>query len=207
MKLRRLFAIAAAILFTTTLLAQQPTKRTLVIRDGQVISDGEVFVMPAIGGKRAFLGVVLTDITPELREHYGAPRAHGVLVGSVEKGSPAERAGLRVADIVLAVEGQEISSPLALRRAIQDKKEGDSVRIDILRGKARQTLVATVVEREGARLATPAHIEEVMRNVGARFDNPEWRARIEQLGNCGELQTRIRDLEGRLKELEKKLQK
>jgi membrane-associated protease RseP (regulator of RpoE activity) len=207
MRLRRLFAIAAAILFTTTLLAEQPTVRTVIVRDGKVISNGDTLLMPAIGGKRPFLGVILTDITPELREHYGAPRAHGVLVGSVEKGSPADRAGLRVADIVLAVEGQEISSPLALRRAMQGKKEGDSVRIDVLRGKTRQTLVATVVEREGARLATPAHIEEVMRNVGARFDNPEWRARIEQLGNCGDLQTRIRDLEGRLKELEKKLQK
>jgi membrane-associated protease RseP (regulator of RpoE activity) len=207
MRFRSLFAvIAAAILFTTTLLAEQPTVRTVIIKDGKVISNGDALLMPAVG-KRPFLGVILTDITPELRELYGAPRAHGVLVGSVEKGSPAERAGLRVGDVVLAVEGQEISSPLALRRAIQDKKEGDSVRIDVLRGKARQTLVASVVEREGLRVATPAHIEEVMRNVGARFDNPEWRARIEQLGNCGELQTRIRDLEGRLKELEKKLQK
>ena len=49
---------------------------------------------PRLSG--GYLGVELVDLTPELREHFGAPRDVGVMVGRVEPGSPAARAGLEV---------------------------------------------------------------------------------------------------------------
>jgi membrane-associated protease RseP (regulator of RpoE activity) len=203
----RLIAALLTLTATVSLVADPADKnravtRTVVVRDGKVITDtGDVVVdRMLLGGKRGYIGVSTVDLTEDLREHYGAPKDAGVLVGSVEDNSPADKAGLKVGDIVISVDGKDIDSQMDLRRAISDKKEGDSVRIDVLRGRNRQTIVATVAEREGARLFTLGELGDLPTRLG-----PEWRARIESAGNCGELQARIKDLETRLKDLEKKL--
>ncbi|HEX7707567.1 MAG TPA: PDZ domain-containing protein [Thermoanaerobaculia bacterium] len=205
----RYFTAVLTLLFAASLFADEPVRRTIIVKDGKVITSGEEIDLHAalLRGKRPFLGVVLNDITPELREHYGAPKGSGILVGSVEQGSPAEKAGVRVGDIVLTIDGTEVSSSAQLRRALSGKKEGDSVRIEVLRNRSRQALVAAVVEREGLRVFSPVDVEDLTRNLSTRFNSPEWKARVERFGDCGELQTRIKDLEGRLKDLEKRLQK
>ena len=47
--------------------------------------------------RRGYLGVGLTELTPELRTHFGVPEESGVMVSKVEPGSPAEKAGSRSA--------------------------------------------------------------------------------------------------------------
>lgn len=187
-------------------------KRTIVVKDGKVIStDGEPFEISNLifdrdllaGGKRAFLGVSLVDLTPELREHYGAGKDSGVLVGSVEESGPAAKAGVRVGDLIASVDGKDVSSTLQLRKALKDKKEGDAVRLDVLRGRTRQTLVANVVEREATGLFRMADLE-ALRVAGGPG---EWRTRISALPNCSELEAKIKALESKMKELEKKLEK
>src|SRR5688572_3678790 len=102
MKLKSILTFILLILFATSAFAQKAQKRTVIIKDGKVVTDdisgvdvldfdGEFF-----GGKRAYLGVSLVDLTPELREHYGAEKDAGILVGSVEEGGPAEKAGVRI---------------------------------------------------------------------------------------------------------------
>lgn len=204
----RLIAVFAATLFATALFADEPVRRTIVVKDGKIISsEGDVvhFDGDLLGGKRAYLGVSLVDISPELREHYGATKEYGVLIESVANGSPADKAGLRVGDVVVSVEGKDVKWSGDLRRALGGKKEGDSVRIDIVRNRARQTVVASVVEREGLPYLVGRDLAVMGRKIGAEFGAPEWKARIERLGDCDDLQTRIKDLESRLKELEKKL--
>jgi len=207
MKTTRLLPIAL-LLFAASLYAEGPIRRTVVIRDGKVVSssDGDLIRLNGdlFGGKRAFLGVTLVDLTPELREMYGASKDAGVLVGSVEDGSPADKAGVHVGDIILSIDGTSIDSSSDLRHGLRDKKDGETARLEVLRGKSRQTIVASVVERDGPRLFEGGDIEELTR----QFNSPEWRARIERAGgDCGDLQVRIRELETRLKDLEKKLQK
>ncbi len=209
----RLLAIALALTTALPLLAQTEKKdrtitRTVVVRDGKVITDDGDILLDGVlfGGKRGYIGVSLVDLTDELREHYGAPKENGILVGSVEENSPAAKAGVRVGDIVLSVDGKDVESQLDLRRAISSKKDGESVRIEVLRGRARQTLVAAVAEREAPRLLPGRVIG--FDDLSNRLNSPEWRARLATAGtNCSELQTRIKDLETRLKDLEKKLDK
>lgn len=205
--MKRIITIAVVLLAATAAFAQRPPVRrtnTVVVRDGKVISGNDLegrAVIESLFAARAYIGVSLANLSPELREHFGAPKDAGVMVESVQDDSPADKAGLRVGDIVLSVEGKDVKSAVDLRLALRDKKEGDSVRIDLLRGRSRQTVVATVKERESPRLL---QLEDLPTVVGS----PEFRARIERLGgDCGELQTRIKELESRLKELEKKLQK
>ena len=208
MKLR--IATAFVLLFSafSLLAANPPVRRTVVIRDGKVITDNTDGLLPPelLGGKRAYLGVSLVDISPDLREYFGTAKDSGVLVESVEDGSPADKAGLRVGDIVTAVDGKEVARSRDLRRALRDKKEGDTARIDIVRGKSRQTVVATLVERDMPRLLA-GNFDELRRMLPETFDAPEWRARVLPSANCADLQARIHELESRMKELEKKLQK
>jgi S1-C subfamily serine protease len=200
--MKRIIITAIALLFTVAAFADQPVRRTVVVRDGKVIEDGDRYLIESgLLGPRAFLGVSLIALSPELREHFGAPKDAGVLVESVQDDSPAEKAGLRVGDIVLSVDGKDVTSSMDLRQALRDKKEGDSVRLDILRGRARQTVVASVKVRDTPRAL---QLEDLRSVVGT----PGFRARVERLGgDCGDLQVRIKELETRLKDLEKKLQK
>lgn len=197
--------LAALVAVTINAAPQERKRQTIIVKDGKVVSHDDVLVDGLLpGGKRAFLGVSLIELTPELREHYGAQKDSGVLVGAIEKDGPAEKAGLRVGDLVLSVDGQSVDSSGDVRRALREKKSGDNVRLEVLRGKSRQTLVAGVEEREGIRMLMPGELEGLPRVLGA----PEWRARVERLGgDCGDLQARIKDLESRLRDLEKKLQK
>lgn len=206
MKSRSLFTIALILVFATAAFAEKPVKRTVVVKDGKVITDTTEpfeFILrdgDLLPGKRAVLGVNVVDLTPELRDHYGADRDAGVLVGAVEDGGPAEKAGVRVGDIITAVDGKEIASAAELRRALKEKKDGESVRVDVLRGRSRQTLVAAVAEREFPGLLRLGD-RDTLGMPG------EWRSRLSALPNCVELQARIKDLEGKMKELERKLQK
>jgi predicted metalloprotease with PDZ domain len=210
MKNRIILALGIATLFAAAAFAEGPgVRRTIIVKDGKVITDNVEGIDDELpGGKRAYLGVSLTDISPELREHFGATKENGVLVESVADGSPADKAGLQVGDVIIAVEGKDVHWSGDIRHAIREKKEGDSVRIEVVRGRARQSLVASVVEKEGMRMMLPGDVADIARKFGQSVDGSEWHGRIERVGgDCAELQTRIKDLETRLKELEKKLQK
>ena len=207
MKARILISTTLAVLFTTALAAQSrqaPVRRTIVVKDGKVIAqEGDVIPLADFfGGKRAWAGVSLIDISPDLREHFGASKDAGVLVESVADGSPAEKAGIRVGDVIVAVDGKDVKSSGDIRGALRDKKDGDAVRFETIRNRARQTAVVTVTEREN-RALFPGDV------LPRTFNAPEWRAHLENLQSldCGDLQARIKDLESRLKDLEKKLQK
>jgi membrane-associated protease RseP (regulator of RpoE activity) len=203
---RSLIILIALTLAATTLVAQDrrtPERFTIISRDGKLLElDGQ----PLLGGKRTYLGVTTTDLTADLREHFGASKDAGVLVGSVEDNSPADKAGVRVGDILVSADGKDVKSLGDIRRALREKKDGDTLRLEVLRGKSRQTLVATVTEKE-------FDLPRVLRNVDPELFNrriplgEQWNTRVFAMPNCEELQTRIKDLEGRLKDLEKKLQK
>jgi serine protease Do len=201
--MKRALILFLVMMITTAALAQDRNVRTVVVRDGKVVEgelpDGFEFI---VAGNRAFLGVTLTDLTSELREHFGAGRDAGVMVGSVEKGGPADKAGARTGDIIVSVDGKSVASAWDIRRALRDKKDGDSIRLEVIRNGSRQALVASVVERQPAALK---RLEDLDGRLGTVIGAPEWRGRIAAFSNCDELQSRIKDLEARLKDLEKKL--
>lgn len=201
--MKKLIVTALTLVITASAFAEKPAvRRTVVVRDGKVITGEshpgvETFF---IGGPRAYLGVSLNNLSPELNEHFGGGKEASVIVESVANDSPADKAGVRVGDVIVSIDGKDVKSATDVRSALREKKEGDSVRIEVQRGRARQTVVATVKER-----ATPRglQLDELPGIVGT----PEFRARLERIGDCGDLQRRIKELETRLKDLEKKLQK
>lgn len=186
---KKLFALAVVLMCITSAFAQETHR--FVIRDFD-------------GPKRAFIGAGLTGLTPELREFFGAPREAGVLVGSLTENGPGAKAGLRVGDVITAVDGARVAGAGDLAQAMHGKKAGDTVRLDIVRNKSRQSLTVTAEEREVREFRRAFSLPEMERELGS-LDGAEWRALV-ATPDSEDLRARIRDLEQRLQQLEKKLQ-
>ena len=86
------------------------------------------------GRNKPLLGIEMIDTTPELREAMGGSQEAGVLVGKVLAGSAAEKAGLRVGDLVLSVDGDKVADPGELGEAV-GSHEGKTVDLEIVRDK------------------------------------------------------------------------
>ena len=98
------------------------------------------------GGKitRGYLGAGIGPFTKELAEGIGVDvdKASGAFVQSVTKGGPAEKAGLRIGDIITTVNGVKIADATALTRAVAATHTGDTLKLDILREGKAMTLTA-----------------------------------------------------------------
>ena len=93
------------------------------------------------GGKvrRAMLGVGIQPVTSDLATAMNLTEARGVLINSVEAGSPAEHAGLQVGDVIIALNGASVNDPNTLRNQIASTAPGTEVTLTILRnGKEKQ---------------------------------------------------------------------
>jgi serine protease Do len=87
-------------------------------------------------------GATVENLTPQLGEFFGVKNGEGILVRSVEKGSPAEQAGLRAADVIVKVDNQPVSDRGDWKLAMRGKS--GKVTLGIVRDKKEQTLTVTV---------------------------------------------------------------
>lgn len=92
------------------------------------------------GPARSYLGVELSQPSDQLRGYFGADEDEGVLVNRVLVGSPADHAGLRAGDLILALEGETVASSGDLIRALREREPGDSVSLSVLRDRSRQEI-------------------------------------------------------------------
>jgi serine protease Do len=107
-------------------------------------------LLPQLRGKgkvtRGYLGVLIQKVTPEIAESLGMERGRGALVANVSKDGPAERAGVKVGDVIIEFDGKEIKDsgelPIVVARTPVDRK----VRMKVLRDKKELPLSVTVGE-------------------------------------------------------------
>lgn len=92
-------------------------------------------------------GLMVENLTPQLREFFGARNGDGVLVRSVEKGGRADKAGLRAGDVITRVGDQPVHDTSDFTHALHSHSAG-SVSVGLIRDKKEQTLTLTLPERK-----------------------------------------------------------
>ncbi len=108
-------------------------------------TDGEV--------RRAYLGVFPQNVDQSVADYYGMDRPQGVLVGSVNDDTPAQKAGMKNGDIILSVDDQAIKNPSMLRNVISLSSIGHKAKIEILRDGKKKTLKVKLEALPGQEIA------------------------------------------------------
>jgi serine protease Do len=103
---------------------------------------------------RGWLGVQIQDFTPELASSVGMKDQKGAMVASVVDGSPAARAGFEQGDVVIALNGTEVTDSKVLTRQVASIHAGDKATFTVLRNGARHTITATIEKRDADRMAS-----------------------------------------------------
>jgi serine protease Do len=108
---------------------------------------------------RGWLGVLIQDVTRDLAEPFGLPHPIGALVSQVLPESPAEAAGIRAGDIILAFDGIEVPTSSNLPQLVGATKVDVTVDVLILRDAEQQVVSVTLAElpEDEASLAHAGH--------------------------------------------------
>ncbi|MDH7494262.1 MAG: PDZ domain-containing protein, partial [Candidatus Saccharicenans sp.] len=95
-----------------------------------------------------YIGVYLEQLNPELSKYFGISEGRGLLVSRVNADSPADKAGLKVGDVIVAADGQRVETLEALTNLIQKKKKGEKISLEILRDKKKMKIEVEVAEEQ-----------------------------------------------------------
>jgi len=95
---------------------------------------------------RGRIGVQIQEVSKETAEAFGLPKPAGALVNSVEKGGPADKAGVEAGDIITKVDGREVKNSAELPRIITVVRPGSKVTLSIWRKGAARDIAVTVAE-------------------------------------------------------------
>jgi serine protease Do len=148
---------------------------TAIVRGGQGIGFATPInvaksIIPQLREKgkvvRGWLGVTVQDVSADLAKSFGLEEAQGALVSEVVKDSPADRAGIRRGDIILSLNGNEISVLNDLPRLVADRMVGEKVEIVLFREGRRITIQATLVQAPEDEEATGTTGDATMDKLG-----------------------------------------
>jgi serine protease DegQ len=106
----------------------------------QIIATGSV--------TRGFVGITPQDITPELAESLGLEAARGALITKVTEGSPADKAGLKIRDVIVAINDKPIQDRVAAMTVIASLKPNSDAKFTISRNQKETTVNVTIGKRQ-----------------------------------------------------------
>lgn len=149
MKIKYSIGLLVALILTTGLvIAQQPAPATPPEPPDEPLVNS--FSLLTNGG---YLGVYAEDINRENMSQYRLSQPRGVGITQVVQGSPAEKAGLKKDDVILRLDGENITSVRKLNRLVAEIAPDQSVRVTVSRGGSEQELTATIGKRNNQSFA------------------------------------------------------
>jgi serine protease Do/serine protease DegQ len=139
--------------------------------------------------RRGLLGVSIQDVTPDIAATYELPGNSGALVYRVGEDSAAEKAGIRIEDVIVSINGTRLRDSGSLRNAVGLLPPGEKVAVGLLRDGREQTVTAVLGELAPTRVTAARREEENDADLEGIFEGAEI---IENSGpNGGLLVTRV----------------
>ena len=105
---------------------------------------GNIYVLR---NSTALLGIQTENLTRQLGDFFGVKNGEGVLIRSVEKGSPAEKGGLKAGDVIVRVGEEKLSDRSDFGRIMRNHRTGGKLTLGIVRDKREQNLTVEIPER------------------------------------------------------------
>ena len=146
----------------------------------QIIHSGKV--------SRAFLGVLIQPVTPDLAKAFELAKSEGALISDVNPNSPAERAGLKAGDVVIKIDDRSVVDSRALQLIIGEMSPGRNVRLTVVRDGNERQYPVTLGEQPGQRSETVGNnrkttAERVLDGVSLDALTPEFSRQYGVAGN------------------------
>ena len=149
--------LAIAALCTLPVLAQDPPPPPMPPAAPQMGSPMGAMMSPmappeiiSLKASGSFLGVGVREIDAERAKALKLPAEHGVEITKVDPSSPAEKAGLKVGDVVQSYNGQRVEGTEQFVRMVRETPAGRNAQLGLVRNGSQQTLTATIAARMGA---------------------------------------------------------
>ncbi|WP_420961716.1 DegQ family serine endoprotease [Brucella sp. IR073] len=99
------------------------------------------------GGKsfeRPFIGATFQSVTPDVAESLGLNQPYGALITAIDKGGPADKAGLKVGDLILSADGQRVDNPDVLAYRTLTTGIGNPIKLNVLTNSAEREVTVTL---------------------------------------------------------------
>ena len=129
------------------------------------------------GLDRGFLGVMIQDMDDDMAAAFSTGGKRGVLIGDVQRGSPAEKAGLQRGDVVLAVDGKPVQRTARLRNLVSLTGSGKTVVLGILRSGKASDVKVKLGSAPGQQVAAQDAADEGDERIGLALAPVDDRAR------------------------------
>jgi serine protease Do len=150
MKIKSSIGLLVALIFTASLVLAQKPAPPPAPEPLEPPDENFSFSLFTDGG---YLGVYAENINRENMARYHMSSARGVGVTRVVAGSPAEKAGLKKDDVILRLDGENITSVRKLNRLVSEIAPDQSVKVTVSRGGAEQDVTATIAKRDNSTMA------------------------------------------------------
>lgn len=95
---------------------------------------------------RGRMGVTIQEVTRDLADSFGLSKPTGALISNVEKDGPAEKAGIKVSDVILKFDGKAVNSSVDLPRIVAGTRPGSKVKVQLWRKGATKEVTLVVGE-------------------------------------------------------------
>jgi len=95
---------------------------------------------------RKYIGIYFEEINRELSEYFGVKEGRGLLVAKIIKDSPAEKAGLKVGDVIIKADGARTERARDLTGVIRGKEKGEKIKLEVLRNKKARSIEVEIEE-------------------------------------------------------------
>jgi serine protease DegQ len=104
-----------------------------------IVSTGQVV--------RGYIGVETQDVTPELAEAFGLPRTNGAIIAGVVRDGPADKAGVKTGDILIAVNGKAVTDSTSMLNLVAPLVPDQPAELTVVRDKRERVVQIVVAKR------------------------------------------------------------